>query len=179
MAKRAGDKRGTSAPGRGLLLIRSAPAAPQSNAWAPGQSQCQPSRPIAVAPLARLPAALLGAVEEDRALASSLKQPFVIENRAGANGNLGTEAVAKAASDGYTLLLALDTILTAHPALFKSLPFDPERDFTPISVVADIYQMLVVHPSLPVRSLEEFVNYAKVQPVTYGGGVGNPRSPAD
>src|SRR5580692_4906408 len=64
-------------------------------------------------------------------LSASLKQPFIVENRPGVAGNVGTEAVAKATPDGHTLLMVLDTPLTAHPSLYPKLPFDPERDFVP------------------------------------------------
>jgi Tripartite tricarboxylate transporter family receptor len=67
-------------------------------------------------------------------LAASLKQPVIIENRVGAGGNIGTEAAAKSVPDGYTLLLVLSGTLTANPAVFGKLPFDPERDFEPISL---------------------------------------------
>ncbi|MFK4385603.1 Bug family tripartite tricarboxylate transporter substrate binding protein [Bradyrhizobium sp. USDA 223] len=109
-------------------------------------------------------------------LSASLKQPFIVENRAGVAGNMGTEAVAKATPDGHTLLMVLDTPLTAHPALYPKLPFDPERDFAPISIVASFSQMLVVHPSVPVNSLMDFVRFAKENSVTLGSGgaKGNP-----
>jgi tripartite-type tricarboxylate transporter receptor subunit TctC len=109
----------------------------------------------------------------------STKQPFVVENRPGAAGNLGTDAVAKASADGYTLLLVLDTPLTVNPWLYAKLPFDPFRDLTPISVLAGFSQTLAVHPSLPVRSVAEFVAYGRARkdkPLLYGsgGGPGNP-----
>ena len=109
-------------------------------------------------------------------LSNRFKQPFVIENRAGVAGNIGTEVVAKAAPDGYTLLMVLDTPLTAHPPLYPNLPFDPERDFAPISIVATFSQMLVVHPSVPVDSLAAFVRLATENRVTHGSGgaKGNP-----
>jgi tripartite-type tricarboxylate transporter receptor subunit TctC len=112
-------------------------------------------------------------------LAGSTKQPFVVENRPGGAGNLGTDAVAKAAADGYMLLLVLDTPLTVNPWLYNKLPFDPVRDFTPISTVASFSLSLVVHPSVPVNSVAEFVAYAKTRkekPLLYGsgGGPGNP-----
>ena len=112
-------------------------------------------------------------------LSASAKQPFVVENRPGAAGNLGTDAVAKATADGYTLLLVLDTPLTVNPWLHTKLAFDPVRDFTPISTVASFSLTLVVHPSVPVNSVAEFVAYAKSQkekPLLYGsgGGPGNP-----
>ena len=109
-------------------------------------------------------------------LTENLKQPFIIENRPGAAGNLGTEAVAKAAPDGYTLLVVLDTPLTVSPALYTKLPFDPERDLVPISVIANFSLMLVVHPSVRANSLSEFVALAKTSSLTYGSGgaKGNP-----
>ena len=109
-------------------------------------------------------------------LTVGLKQPFVVDNRPGAAGNIGTEAVAKAAPNGQTLLVVIDTPLTVNPWLYKKLPFDPENDFIPISVAAGFYQMLVVHPSVPVSSLREFVDFAKRQRMNYGSGgaVGSP-----
>ena len=103
-------------------------------------------------------------------LSASLKQPFVVDNRPGAGGNIGTEAVAKAAPNGQTLLVVLDTPLTVNPWIYHALPFDPERDFSPISIAAGFYQMLVAHPSVPVSSLREFVDFAKRQRITYGSG---------
>jgi tripartite-type tricarboxylate transporter receptor subunit TctC len=108
-------------------------------------------------------------------LAASMKQPFLVENRSGVSGNIGTEAAAKAAPDGYTLLLVLDTPLTVNPSLYARLAFDPVRDFTPISTVASFSLTLVVHPSVPVNSIAEFVAYAKARkdrPLIYGSGGG-------
>jgi tripartite-type tricarboxylate transporter receptor subunit TctC len=112
-------------------------------------------------------------------LSVSMKQPFVVENRPGAAGNLGTDAVAKATPDGYALLLVLDTPLTVNPWLYAKLAFDPVRDFAPISTVASFSLTLVVHRSVPVNSVAEFVAYAKTRkekPLLYdsGGGPGNP-----
>jgi len=114
-------------------------------------------------------------------LSVSLKQPFVIENRPGAGGNIGTDVVAKAAPDGYTLGMVLGTTLTANPSLFGKLPFDPAKDIRPISIIATSGNMLVVHPSVPVKSVEEFVTFAKAtgarkQPIVYAsaGGIGSP-----
>jgi tripartite-type tricarboxylate transporter receptor subunit TctC len=94
-------------------------------------------------------------------LSRSLKQPIVVENRAGAGGNIGTEAIAKAAADGYTMGLVLNTTLTVNPSLYKKLPFDPEKDFRLISIVTGSGMMLVVHPSVPINSVAELVAYAK------------------
>jgi tripartite-type tricarboxylate transporter receptor subunit TctC len=107
-------------------------------------------------------------------LATSLKQAFVVENRPGASGTIGTDAVAKAEPDGYTLLFVLDTPLTVSPALNPKLAVDPVGDLEPISVAAGFSMALVVHPSVPVKSLPEFVVYAKnlQRPVLYGSGGG-------
>jgi tripartite-type tricarboxylate transporter receptor subunit TctC len=113
-------------------------------------------------------------------LSVSLKQPFVIENRPGAGGNIGADAIARAAPDGYTLGLVLGTTLTVNPSLFKKLPFDPDKDFRPISIVTTSGNMLVVHPSIPASSVTEFVAFAKAvaarkEPIAYAsGGNGNP-----
>jgi tripartite-type tricarboxylate transporter receptor subunit TctC len=108
-------------------------------------------------------------------LATSMKQPFVVENRPGASGNIGTDAVAKAVPDGYTLLFVLDTPLTVHPSLYAKLAFDPVLDFAPISTVASFSLTLVLHPSIPVSSVAEFVAYTKARkdrPLIYGSGGG-------
>lgn len=112
-------------------------------------------------------------------LSASMKQPFIVENRGGGAGNIGTDAVAKASGDGYTLLLVLDTPLTVNPWMYAKLPFDPGRDFAPISTVASFSLTLVAHPSLPANSVAEFVAHAKThndKPLIYGSG-GGPGSP--
>ena len=143
---------------------------------APVLAQSYPTRPVrVVVPFAAGgPLDLVGRAVFEK-LSASLKQPFVMENRTGAGGNIGTEAVAKAAPDGYTLLFVLSGTLTANPAIYRKLPFNVEKDLRPISLLAASTQMLVVHPSLPVNSLAEFVAYARKQPVTYahaGSGSG-------
>lgn len=108
-------------------------------------------------------------------LSASLGQPFIVENRAGAAGNIGADVVAKAPPDGYTLLVVLGSTLAVNPALYKNLPFDPVKDFRPISLLVDSSQMLVVPPAIPVSSLAEFVAYAKTHPVSYAhAGYGSP-----
>jgi len=135
---------------------------------APALAQSYPTRPVkVVVPFAAGgPLDLVGRAVFEK-LSASLKQPFVMENRTGAGGNIGTEAVAKAAPDGYTLLFVLSGTLTANPAMYRKLPFDVEKDFRPISLLVASSQMMVVHPSLPVNTLAEFVAYAKKQPITY------------
>jgi tripartite-type tricarboxylate transporter receptor subunit TctC len=101
---------------------------------------------------------------------------FVVENKPGASGNIGTEAASKAAPDGYTLLMQADTHVT-NPALQTSVPYDPVKGFTPIGPAAVGSLALVVHPSVPVRSVPELVALAKAQPgkLNYGSpGSGTP-----
>jgi tripartite-type tricarboxylate transporter receptor subunit TctC len=95
-------------------------------------------------------------------LASALGEPVIVENRVGAGGVLGTEAVARAAPDGYTLLAVLDSF-TTNPYLFKNVPYDVARDFAPISLLVRSPQVVVVHPQLGVRSFSEFVAVAKAR----------------
>ena len=96
-------------------------------------------------------------------LAKLLGQPIFIENRGGAAGNLGTELVAKAPADGYTVLFTLSSH-TINPKLYDKLSFDVEKDFVPISLAAMIPQVLVANPSLPVTNIKELIAYAKANP---------------
>ena len=90
--------------------------------------------------------------------------PVVVENKPGAGGNIGATAVARAAPDGYTLLLAGSPQFAVNVTLFKSLPYDPVHDFTPLAMAAATPFVLVVNPNVPAKSVAEFVAYAKVQP---------------
>ena len=96
-------------------------------------------------------------------LSETLGQPVVVENRPGAGGTLGSDLAAKAAPDGYTLLIATTSTHSIGPVLQK-LPYDPIRDFAPITQVADVPNVLVVSPKLPVKTLQEFVALARSQP---------------
>jgi tripartite-type tricarboxylate transporter receptor subunit TctC len=113
-------------------------------------------------------------------LSTSLKRSIVIDNRPGAGGNIGTEIVAKAPPDGHTLGLLVNTTLTVNPSVYRNLSFDPDKDIRPLSIVTTTGQMLVVHPTVPVRSLADFVAYAKAatarkEPITYASaGNGTP-----
>ncbi len=91
-------------------------------------------------------------------------QQVLIENRAGAGGNIATELVAKAAPDGYTLLFAASAQLAVNPSLYGKVPFDPVKSFAPVTLVGSVPNILVAHPSLPVRSLKEFIAFAKARP---------------
>jgi tripartite-type tricarboxylate transporter receptor subunit TctC len=108
-------------------------------------------------------------------MAAALKQPFVLENKSGAGGNLGTDLAAKAAPDGYTLLMVLSSTLTVNPAIYSRLPFDPVRDLRFVSIATKSSQLLVVHPSLPVHTVREFIDYANKDPIAYAhAGPGSP-----
>ena len=104
-----------------------------------------------------------------------LKQTFVIDNRAGAGGNLGSDLVAKAPADGYTLLFALDTTFTVNPSLYKKMPFDVAKDLVIISVPVTYSQALAVNPNIKASSVAEFVKLAKSTHMSYAsGGNGSP-----
>jgi tripartite-type tricarboxylate transporter receptor subunit TctC len=97
-------------------------------------------------------------------LSGALGQQVVIDNRAGASGNIAAELVAKSAPDGYTLLFG-NSSLSISPAVFEKLAYDPVRDLTAVSMVSSYPFVLVVHPSLPVRSVRELVALAKAKPM--------------
>jgi tripartite-type tricarboxylate transporter receptor subunit TctC len=100
-------------------------------------------------------------------------QPVIVDNRAGGNGNIGTDLVAKAPADGYTILLTTNATIVINPNLAK-LPYDPVRDFAPVSQVATLCFVLVAHPSLPVRSVPELIALARAKPgqLNYGSSGG-------
>jgi len=104
-------------------------------------------------------------------LAERLGRPVVVENRAGAGTVIGSEVVAKAAPDGHTLLMAV-AAFTINPATYRKMPFDTLRDFTPITQALFVPNLMVVHPSLPVRSVKDFIALAKARPgeLSYSSG---------
>jgi tripartite-type tricarboxylate transporter receptor subunit TctC len=99
-----------------------------------------------------------------RKLGENLGQSFVVDNRAGASGIIGCEAVARSAPDGYTLLMGTTGTHTTNPAVFSKLPYDSIKDFAPISLVAESPFVLLVHPSLPVKNVKELIQLAKSRP---------------
>jgi tripartite-type tricarboxylate transporter receptor subunit TctC len=109
-------------------------------------------------------------------LAEALRQPVIVENKVGATGSIGAELVARAPADGTAILLGTSSIMAANPALQPRLAFDPIADFAPVSLIATIESVLVVHPSVPVGSVREFIAYAKANPgkLTYASsGIGS------
>jgi len=141
------------------------------------QAQSWPNRPVrflvpfaAGAGINDIMARLVG-----QHLGAGLGQPVVIENRAGAGGIAGTEAAAKAAPDGYTFLMTNVSLITSA-YLYSNLSYDPQKDLVPVTLVATSPLILVVNPSVPARSVQEFVAYAKANPgkLNFGsGGVGS------
>lgn len=103
-------------------------------------------------------------------LSGELGQPFIVDNRAGAGGNIGASLAAKAPADGYTLFMGTVGTHAINQALYKKMPFDPVKDFAPISRVATVPNLLVAHPSQPYKTVKELIAYAKANPgkVTYG-----------
>ncbi len=97
-------------------------------------------------------------------LSEGLGQPVIVDNRAGAGGNIGTDLAAKSRPDGYTLVTGNNATFGANVTLYKKLPFDPVKDFTPVVLVATQPNILVVNPSLPVHSVTELIVYAKTRP---------------
>src|SRR5947199_10469603 len=97
-------------------------------------------------------------------LARDLKQATVVENKAGAQGAIGAEAVARAEPDGYTLFVAAASIIVLNPMLYKKLPYDPVSDFRMLALVTDLPVVMEVHPSVPAKTVAEFVAFAKQNP---------------
>ena len=110
-------------------------------------------------------------------LAQVLGQPFVIENRAGANGLIGAQAVAKSAPDGYTLCITSASVISLNPFMYPDMPYDPPRDFAPVIMIGFAHQALVANPSVPANNLRELLEVARAKPgaITWGSfGPGSP-----
>jgi tripartite-type tricarboxylate transporter receptor subunit TctC len=105
-------------------------------------------------------------------ISDSIGQPVVVENRPGSNGNIAAELVARAPADGYTLLLAADSLIAINPHLYARMPIDTLKDLTPVASLVANQFVLSVNPSLPVKSLQEFVEYARKSnpPLNYASG---------
>lgn len=144
---------------RGLFLMLLA-AAPEV-----ALAQTYPAKPVKVI----VPYAAGGSTDIlARVLAEkitpSLGQQMVVENRAGATGMIGAEAVAKSPADGYTLLMGVNGPITIAPAIRASMPYDTLRDFAPVILIADAPKLLVIDPLIPANTLQEFISWAKAQP---------------
>jgi tripartite-type tricarboxylate transporter receptor subunit TctC len=144
---------------------------------APAHAQAYPSRPVTiVVTLAAGGAADVIARAVAQRLTEEWGQPVVVENKGGANNQVGTTAVARSAPDGYTLLLTPEHTFTVNPYLYRKLSYDPAKDFIPVTGLVSISQALVVHPSLAMRSVGDLVGAARDTPggINYGSlGVGS------
>ena len=157
-----------------LALLFAATAAPAQSAFT-GSGQTYPNKAVRmVVPFAA------GAGSNDimarlvaQKLSDNFGQQVVVDNRPGASGIIGTDIVAKAQPDGYTVLM-MSLTLTVNPSLYNKLPYHTEKDLTPVTEVASAPLMLVTHPSLPVKSVQEFIAYAKANPGKLNFGSGGP-----
>ena len=142
------------------------------------RAQAYPTRPITIVVpfVPGGPSDWLGRLVAER-FRSSFGQPVVIENVAGANGSLGVGRVARAAPDGYTLVMGGGTALAVAVTVYKRLGYDPTKDFAPIAFISRIPFVLVAHPSLPVRSLPQLIQLAKEKPGQLSYASGGPGSP--
>ena len=144
-----------------VTLLVSIAMLPWSAAW----PQAYPAKPIRfVVPFPAGGGADIFARLIGRKLGEQLGQQFVVDNRAGASGIIGCEGVARSAPDGYTLLMGTTGTHTTNPAVFSKLPYDPLKDFAPVSLVAESPFLLLVHPSLPVSNLKELIAFARARP---------------
>jgi len=157
-----------------LALLFASTAAPAQSAFT-GSGQTYPNKAVRmVVPFAA------GAGSNDimarlvaQKLSDNFGQQVVVDNRPGASGIIGTDIVAKAQPDGYTVLM-MSLTLTVNPSLYNKLPYHTEKDLTPVTEVASAPLMLVTHPSLPVKSVQEFIAYAKANPGKLNFGSGGP-----
>ncbi len=142
-----------------------------------GETSAQSGRPIKMIvpfPAGGPPDVVARAIGDH--MAARLRQTVVIENRPGAGATIGTRSVAVAEPDGYTLLFASTTSLSIAPALFKNVDYDPIKSFAPVAGVSIGPMVVVVHPSVPAKSVQELVAHAKANPgkLNYGAGVASP-----
>ena len=138
------------------------------------QAQAYPTKPIRVV-VPFPPGAATDTIARafSQAVATSIGQPVVVENKAGADGAIAGTEVARAAPDGHTLLFATNSPMSAVPALKKNPPYDPVRDFAPVSDIGRYTFFMVVHPSVPAKTVAELVAYAKANPGKLSYATGN------
>jgi tripartite-type tricarboxylate transporter receptor subunit TctC len=128
-------------------------------------AQAWPARPVTiVVPFPAGGATDVMARALARGLSDSFGQPFVVENRSGANGNIGTNAVAKAAPDGHTLLVTTNGPITNNTLLYRSMPYDPFAELSPIAMLAELPVIIAARPNLPYRNVQELVAFARANP---------------
>jgi len=149
-----------------------------AGAWAAAPAQEFPARPVTFfVPFAAGSATDTLARSLGQGVTAETKQNVVIDNRPGASGFIAAQAVARAAPDGYTVLIATNTTHAANEHLFKKIPYDPVKDFAPVTALARGGQVMVVNPRVPVKTVKEFIALAKRQPgkITFGSGSSSSR----
>jgi len=134
-----------------------------SSAWA----QSYPSKPMTV--ISAFPPGNNDVIVRlvDGPFQAAFKQPLIIENRPGAGGNIAAEAVTRSTPDDHTLLVTVDTVATVNPRLYRNLKFKADVDLVPVIYLANSAQTLVCHPSVPVKSVQELVAYARSHDMSY------------
>lgn len=147
------------------MLSRLLCAITLSLACLPAWSQAWPAKPVRlVVPFAPGGSTDVTARLLAQKLTEAWRQQVLVDNRSGAGGNIGADFVAKAAPDGYTLLLATTGVMAINHRLYRTLPYDSQRDLAPVTQIGSLPLILIVHPSLPVRSVKELVAFAKARP---------------
>jgi tripartite-type tricarboxylate transporter receptor subunit TctC len=141
----------------------------------PAHAQDYPTKPIVlIVPFAPGGSSEVLARMIGQKLTESWKQQVVVENKPGAAGNIAMEAVQRARPDGYTLILGHVGTLAVNPAMFSKLPYDPVNGFIPVAMIASVPNVVTIHPSVPARTLKEFVDLARAKPGTINyGSAGN------
>jgi len=151
---------------KSLRLIAIAASAALLTAWSgAAQAQAYPSKPIRlIVPFAAGQGADAAARLVAQKLSDNIKQPVVLDNRPGAGGNIGAEAVAKAAPDGYTLLVGSNGTHAANAALYASLPFNPQTDFVPLSYIGSVAMVMLAAPGFPAQNTKDVIAMARAKP---------------
>jgi tripartite-type tricarboxylate transporter receptor subunit TctC len=160
----------------GIPRMAQSPGGPAQGGGPAPAASAYPIRPIRIVapfPAGGLVDVLARAAGEE--LAKNLGQPVIVENKPGAGGNIGADLVAKADPDGYTLLMTSPGIQSINQFLYRTMPFDPEQAFVPVSLIADMPMLAVVHPKLEVKTLRALIDKARAAPgkMTFGSaGIG-------
>jgi tripartite-type tricarboxylate transporter receptor subunit TctC len=159
-----------------MPLVRTLFAMLAAVLWCTALAQQWPARPVRIV-VAYPPGGGIDVMARQIAdrLTTAWGQPVVVENKPGANTIVATDSVAKSVPDGYTVLMTTDATFSINPHLYAKLPFDPQRDFAPVTMLVLLQQLLVAHPSLPANSLDDLIKLAKAKPGTinyasYGSG---------
>jgi tripartite-type tricarboxylate transporter receptor subunit TctC len=168
----------TPLPRRPVLALLACTGAAALLPWASAQAQTYPARPVTfVVPFAASSATDLLARALGQSITEQTKQAVVVDNKAGAGGMLAAQAVARAAADGQTVLITTNTTQSANPHLFKKMPYDPVKDFAPVTGLGKGGQMLVVRTDAPFKNVADVLAAARKQPgkLTFGSGSSSSR----